>query len=217
MSRTTDVERPGGWSARVELTSTCVDFSTAVGDVLTPPEFRALAALRRAGRRAWGLSGRDPRQGSGHLSDYDGRLYAPPEHGPAVRAAVVALLRGDPMPARLLAAQLDPPSPELSPIPRPPRGHAAFLGGPLHGQVRRSRAIYLDDAGKPVPARRGDAHWTGVLPVPCAFYVRRTAALGHVSPTVGLGHVYVHHSAARLWESRDPAHPENLWASSDAR
>ncbi len=164
MSRNTVVyvERPGGWSARVELTSTCVDFSTAVGDVLTPPEFWA-------------------------------------------------------MPARLLAAQLDPPSPELSPIPRPPRGHAAFLGGPLHGQVRRSRAIYLDDAGKPVPARRGDAHWTGVLPVPCAFYVRRTAALGPVSPTVGLGHVYVHHSAARLWESRDPAGPENLWASSDAR
>ena len=221
MSRDTIVyvERRPGWSARVELTATCVYFSTAVGDVLTPPEFWVLADLRRAGRRAWGLSGRSPWQGCGYLSDYEGRLYAPPEDGPAIRGAVVALLQGDLEPARHLAALLDPPSPELSPIPRPPRGHATFLGGRLHGQVRMSRAMYIDDAGKPVPARKGDAQWTGVAPVPAALYVRRTVPLSPGEPTVvtDLGRVYVHHSAARLWESRGSAAPENLWTSSDAR
>jgi len=81
------VERPGHRPAQVELTSTCVYFSTAVGDELTPGEFWVLAHLRRAGRRSWGLAGRSPWEGCGHLSDYDGRLYAPPEDTPAIHAA----------------------------------------------------------------------------------------------------------------------------------
>lgn len=206
------VDRPG-WSAPVELTSTHVYFSTAGGAGLTQREFLVLLRLRRAGRRAWGLSGRSPALACGYLSNGDGRLYFPPGYGPAIRAAVVALLQGDPMPARALAAQLDPPCPELPPIPRPPRGHATFFGGPLHGQVRKARAIYLDDAGKPVPARRGDAQWTGVAPVPAAFYVRRTVPLGPVTPTVGLGRVYVHHSAERLWYPGGPTcSPEGGWS-----
>lgn len=167
-----------------------VHFAMPGPDSLSQAETAVLAQLRAASLRSWSAAPEGKPSSGGFVTSDDARLYPPPQHGPAVRDALVALLRGDPQPALTLIERIDPAADIPGPVEAPPRGQARCVGGPLHGALTRSRANYLDDTGQRVATSAGDRLWCGVNPVPSRFYAHRS------------GHYYVHWSVWDAWAPR---------------